>query len=378
MAVNSWFHLSRQDPRYAFPDSLRAHDPIVGRDCGWVEQMLPFVQSHAHPQGWIIDPFCGFGSTLVAASIGGVPAVGIELDEQRSQIARRRLAMLEISEGNYPVLTGTVTQAETRECLIWPSPREDRRRFTLCLTNIPYFGCSVNADLVGVMPSGHLYAEQYYQSYLEELREVFISIYDVLESDGWCVVMAQNLRLGRSVIPLAWDVARLLSDRFVLHEERLIVYDRESECSTDPTTPTNRAHEYALVFRKQATGMDLLTSRQLLAQLTGEGFEFVVHGSFARYLNDDLHVAPNDIDLLCPPDEDQLSRLLQWLEAQGFSLTTWNTPLRPPISITALAHRYYFRAKRICRDGSALQLDISILDSRAAFDAHLAMFPKVF
>jgi site-specific DNA-methyltransferase (adenine-specific) len=41
--------------------------------------------------GTVLDPFCGSGSTLIAADRAGFNAVGIEMDPMYADIARRRV-----------------------------------------------------------------------------------------------------------------------------------------------------------------------------------------------------------------------------------------------------------------------------------------------
>ena len=382
MSNNSWLHMKRENERHALPQVLRERDPMGARDCGWVEQMLPFVRElppaghdtapgRLNEQDWIIDPFCGFASTLVAASLAGRPALGVELSAERAQLARERLALLGLNATRYPVITGnladdlTASQATSLHC-----DQTERRRITLCLTNVPYFGCTVSPDPSLPDAPDQLYRQRHYETYLQGLRDVFVAVHRLLEPGGWCVVMAQNLRLGQRFVPLAWDLARLLGERFALIDERILVYDKAGNVTPNlakpdiskPSVygPSNRAHEYALICRKQAQAMDPEAARAILADMSAAGFAHQVYGSYARLLAGEPGTAPNDIDLLVPADEAAVSRLMQWLEARGFRIESWNAPAHAPVAIEALAYRHYFRARRLDQDGQALQIDIAI------------------
>ena len=54
-----------------------------------LEHLRWLVRWFAH--GAVLDPFCGIGTTLVAAKYAGLPAVGVEVEERYCEVAARRL-----------------------------------------------------------------------------------------------------------------------------------------------------------------------------------------------------------------------------------------------------------------------------------------------
>ncbi|PPU96713.1 hypothetical protein XpopCFBP1817_06170 [Xanthomonas populi] len=135
------------------PDDLRAADPLGGRDWGWVNQMRPFVLHFSVPGAQVFDPFCGFGSTLLAAALEGRTAHGMEIDTARAQLARTRLQRHGVEA---PVVVGML--ADTA-----PAAAID-----LCLTNVLSFGCHWRGEAL----PGQLYASADYAGYLSGMRAV--------------------------------------------------------------------------------------------------------------------------------------------------------------------------------------------------------------
>lgn len=57
-----------------------------------VEVLRPLIETFCPQDGLVLDPFCGSGSTLVAACNAGRDYLGIELDHTYHRIAAQRLA----------------------------------------------------------------------------------------------------------------------------------------------------------------------------------------------------------------------------------------------------------------------------------------------
>ena len=56
------------------------------------------IKSSCPPDGWVLDPFCGSGTTGVAAVQNDREFVGIDLSKHYTNIATRRCAVEEVSQ----------------------------------------------------------------------------------------------------------------------------------------------------------------------------------------------------------------------------------------------------------------------------------------
>lgn len=335
---NSWLHLDPGQDTHALDEGLAQADPFAARDRGWVEQMRPFVRELSTPGDRVLDPFAGFASTLVAACQEGRQGIGIEIEPGRLHTARQRLDALGLQ-------SATLLQGDCEAVL------ENLGPVDLVLTSLPYFGCGMESE-----HHGQLYGVGSYASFLYKVRAVVKALKAVLKPGGFIVVGAENLQLDGQWVPQAWDVARLMAERFRFIEERVIVYDRPH---TDASSPhSNRAHEYMLVAQNSARPCDLEAANSLLHDLQSAFPEAIVIGSHARWLNGEA-VTPSDVDLLLPTDPDRLQRLTQWLEARGFQLSRWGAPLQATLTAEAMRGANYLRAERLDATGSATTLDLS-------------------
>lgn len=235
--MNSWTYLRDDDLSLALPADLREKDAAAAIDCGWVNQMRPFILHYSQPDDLIVDPFAGWGTTLVAAVAEGRRALGIELEPSRANIINTRLQRLNFAN-QAQVICADAASVEL--------PSESA---ALCLSSIPYFGAWLNRDW-NLSPTNQLYQKQTYTAYLELMDKIIARMKSVLRENGLLILMAENLHVPEfGFIPLAWDIGKLISKHYQLLEERIICYDKPATSPADALR-TNRAHEYVLLGKK--------------------------------------------------------------------------------------------------------------------------------
>lgn len=77
----------------------RSHDHPTPKP---VELMARFVSWHTRPGELVLDPFCGGGSTLLAAKQLGRRSIGVEIDERWCELAAMRLSQATFTEPPLP------------------------------------------------------------------------------------------------------------------------------------------------------------------------------------------------------------------------------------------------------------------------------------
>ncbi|MBD8526398.1 class I SAM-dependent methyltransferase [Pseudomarimonas arenosa] len=349
MASRSWMVMEGQDPRYRLPDDLQQRDPFAARDIGWVEQMRPFIREFAAPGQRVIDPFAGLATTLLAAGLEDCSALGFELNPLRVELARERLA-------RHRLLNMELRCSELSEAC-----GEEIASCDLALTSVPYFAAvaAMGQHSHAAGAGDQLYDSAHYQAHLDHLGLLFHRLRYWLKPDAYCIVMAENLRIGASAIPLAWDLAAILADLYQRGDERLLVYPARGLMQA-PQMHSDRSHEYALVFRNtRPASIRRSDAWPWLQALWSQGLNFALHGSAARLWADaDADAAVADVDLLFDPSQRDIDRAAAWLREHGFALRSWGRPMALPLPLGSLSGRYAVLAERIERTGLRLRFDL--------------------
>jgi SAM-dependent methyltransferase len=179
------------------------------------------IESLSGPDDVVLDPFAGFGTTLVVAGRLGRRAIGVELLPERVDACRRRAPAATVVEGDARGLHRLVTEP-----------------IDLCLSSPPYRTANDH-------PQNPLTAyettEGDYPSYLAALIDIATTVRDLLRPGGHLVLNVANLRHAGHTTTLAWDVARAVGRVLQFVEETVICWD---------VLPHDFTGDYLLTFRQ--------------------------------------------------------------------------------------------------------------------------------
>lgn len=221
------------------------------------EQLVEsFIGFFTRPGQWVLDPFAGVGSSLVAARSMGRKALGTELNPRYFEFAREELGPDDEGLKLYNADARTIPQLEMPEVdFVITSPpywdmlahsrgnvesvHKKRRKAGLDVTY------SQRAEDLGNLTD--------YQGFLEELVGIFQGVSSRLKKGGYLVVVLQNLRSpeGR-MVPLAWDLAKELDRFLVFKGERVWCQDNKplGIWGYPSEFVSNVHHHYCLIFKK--------------------------------------------------------------------------------------------------------------------------------
>ncbi|MFQ6026481.1 MAG: DNA methyltransferase [Dehalococcoidia bacterium] len=224
----------------------------------------------------VLDPFCGIGTTPIAAELMGKTGIGIELSQEFCQRALGRQPTLhtESDELGNPVPTlsrGGVALAPElgRRQIICDDARNllqhvGPESVDLVVTSPPYWDILLQRRSADHKEVRHYGADtedlgkiEEYEDFLQGLKEVFGPVYTALRPGKFCLVIVMDLRKRSRFFPLHSDVATLLQELGFIYDD-LIIWDRRHEYNNMRPLGypyrfrVNKAHEYILIFQKPA------------------------------------------------------------------------------------------------------------------------------
>ncbi|MHA2432978.1 MAG: DNA methyltransferase [Candidatus Thorarchaeota archaeon] len=229
------------------------------------ELVSRFVKFFTQSGAWVLDPFAGVGSTQVACKALDRNSVGIELNEEFVRAGRGEIQKCEGS-GNQVLLPGDSLDIAA---VLETQFGEEVPRFDYLITSPPYWNMLTKSR--GGNESTHkeraekgltqVYSTSprdlgninTYEEYLESVGVVFDSVYPFMADGSYLTVVVQNMRDADSTFrPIAWDLAKRLSDTYEMRQEQVWCQDNKRlGCWGYPTIyVSNVHHHFCLVMQK--------------------------------------------------------------------------------------------------------------------------------
>ncbi|NMB25437.1 MAG: site-specific DNA-methyltransferase [Firmicutes bacterium] len=203
---------------------------------------------------YVLDPFMGSGTTLVAAQDMGRHGIGFELNPEYAELAKRRLAQTN--------LFGTDTFSIYNQDANTIPRVLQHDSMDLCVTSPPYWDILLQkrtADHKEIRnygeEDGDLGRIRDYDRFLDALGQIFQGVFLVLKPGKYCIVNVMDLRKGDQFYPLHSDLASCMQSLGFIFDD-MIIWDRRQEYNNLRTLgyPSvfrlNRIHEFLLVFKK--------------------------------------------------------------------------------------------------------------------------------
>ena len=182
-----------------------------------------FLEQFTQKGDVVFDPFAGFATTLLVAERMGRVPYGVEINQDRLDFARTRLANPE-----------HLIQADSRFLSSLDLPEID-----FSMTSPPYMTQDNHPEypFAGYKITGEGYAE-----YLRAIRSIYQQLRTRLKPTAKVVLEVANLKPENHVTTLAWDVAQEISKVLRFEGEVIVCWD---QCAY------GYDHTYCLIFAVQ-------------------------------------------------------------------------------------------------------------------------------
>ncbi len=202
---------SRRLPAEFQHDELRYADELVAT----------FLRQYTRAGDTVLDPFAGYGTTLIVAEAMGRAPYGVEADAARAGYIRTQLERPE-----------RLIHGDARQLLGYGLPPID-----VSITSPPYMAHDeAESALAGAPPAADAYA-----AYLAEIARIYTLVRELLRPGARAVLEVSNLKGPAGVTTLAWDIGRAVAGVLEFEGEVVVGWDHYNY---------GYDHSYCLVFRR--------------------------------------------------------------------------------------------------------------------------------
>ena len=200
----------------------------------------------------VLDPFMGIGSTLVGCKRTDRVGYGIELNPKYFNAALKRA----------PEFKNNMICNDSRKIKEYFK----NKKFDFCISSPPYWDVlnrstgsfekirsAKGLDIKYSNNNIDLGNIDDYKKFLEEVTKIYLEIYDLLRDGAYIVIIVKNIKKGGKFYPLAWDIARILSQKYALKDEKIWIQDKIglAPYGYPHTWTANILHHYCLILRKE-------------------------------------------------------------------------------------------------------------------------------
>lgn len=224
---------------------------------------LDFVTFFTKTGATVLDPMAGTGSALVACLRSGRHSIGVELNPEYAELARRILQDERSNLGSDA--DGLRAEIITADAVKIPSL--DLSPVDYVITSPPYWDmlhargaktqksrrASKSLDVFYSNDPNDVGNIDSYPEFLDRLVQIYANLRQVLKPKAYLTIIVKNVKKQGTIYPLAWDLARRLAQVYTLKDERIWCQDnvRLAPYGMGNAWVSNTVHHYCLQFRNE-------------------------------------------------------------------------------------------------------------------------------